>query len=143
MHLILLLLFCFFVYFFVVSTSTLKFFSGWWFLIDAISVHPGQITALHIILGIMGTISLIMVNSVTQAQVYNNIHSSDQQFDKEKSKNLCLLYAIYLDKWRCCIQWWLHGSQRCPHLDIRRLRAWFCCNHCSCLDHDSIFQCRA
>lgn len=42
---------------------------GWWILIDAISVYPSETTALHIILGIMGTISLVMVNSVTQAQV--------------------------------------------------------------------------
>lgn len=49
----------------------LQFFSGWWFLIDAISVY-GQTTALQIVLGVMGTISLVMVNSVTQAQVNTN-----------------------------------------------------------------------
>lgn len=49
-----------------------QFFTGWWILIDAISVHPHSTTALHIILGIMGTISLVMVNSVTQAQVSRN-----------------------------------------------------------------------
>lgn len=51
------------------------FFSGWWFLIDAISTHPGETKAIHIILGIMGTISLVMVNSVTQAQI-----NGDTQF---------------------------------------------------------------
>jgi len=47
----------------------LLFFTGWWFIIDAITVHPGAIHAIHIILGILGTVSLIMVNSVTQAQI--------------------------------------------------------------------------
>lgn len=49
----------------------LQFFTGWWFLIDAISVYPEERNVLQIILGIMGTISLVMVNSVTQAQVRN------------------------------------------------------------------------
>ncbi|XP_055325222.1 transmembrane protein 50A [Sitodiplosis mosellana] len=48
------------------------FFTGWWFLIDAISVY-GETTALQIILGIMGTASLIMVNSVSQAQINGDV----------------------------------------------------------------------
>lgn len=48
----------------------IQFFSGWWFLIDALSQYPAAIDATHIILGILGTISLFMVNSVTQAQVF-------------------------------------------------------------------------
>lgn len=48
---------------------TLQFFTGWWFLIDALTLHSEAIDATHIILGILGTISLFMVNSVTQAQV--------------------------------------------------------------------------
>lgn len=55
-------------WFILFPLSHTQFFSGWWFLIDAISVY-GAISAAHIILGILGTISLIMVNSVTQAQV--------------------------------------------------------------------------
>ncbi|XP_031631362.1 transmembrane protein 50A [Contarinia nasturtii] len=49
------------------------FFTGWWFLIDAISVHPEQTRVIHILLGIMGTISLVMVNSVTQAQISGDV----------------------------------------------------------------------
>jgi len=45
------------------------FFTGWWFLIDALTIHSDSIDATHIILGILGTISLFMVNSVTQAQL--------------------------------------------------------------------------
>lgn len=51
--------------------SVFQFFTGWWILIDAWAVYPGYLHAVHIILGILGTISLIMVNSVTQAQVKN------------------------------------------------------------------------
>lgn len=65
----------------------MQFFSGWWFLIDAISTHPGETKAIHIILGIMGTISLVMVNSVTQAQVnrgciktYRHINDGNRLF---------------------------------------------------------------
>lgn len=36
------------------------------------SMPDGKIDAIHIILGILGTVSLFMVNSVTQAQV--NVH---------------------------------------------------------------------
>lgn len=46
-----------------------QFFSGWWFLIDAMSLYPHSMNAIHVVLGILGTISLFMVNSVTQAQV--------------------------------------------------------------------------
>jgi len=49
------------------------FFSGWWFMIDAISVYPNSIFASYIILGILGTVSLIMVNSVTQAQINGDV----------------------------------------------------------------------
>ncbi|KAJ6641708.1 Transmembrane protein [Pseudolycoriella hygida] len=45
------------------------FFTGWWFLIDALTMNSQAIDATHIILGILGTISLFMVNSVTQAQL--------------------------------------------------------------------------
>lgn len=56
------------------SLQFFQFFTGWWFFIDAISVYSGAIHAVHILLGILGTVSLIMVNSVTQAQV-NHIYS--------------------------------------------------------------------
>lgn len=59
----------------------LQFFLGWWLLIDAISVYPHYTSAAHIILGILGTVSLVMVNSVSQAQVnyfISLLHGSNQ-----------------------------------------------------------------
>ncbi|XP_044746694.1 transmembrane protein 50A [Coccinella septempunctata] len=41
---------------------------GWWIIIDASSVHPGSITFGYHLCGILGTVSLVMVNSVTNAQ---------------------------------------------------------------------------
>lgn len=48
----------------------LQFFAGWWAIIDASSVHTGILPGYHMC-GVVGTISLIMVNSVSNAQVIN------------------------------------------------------------------------
>uniref|UniRef100_A0A6M2DGM9 Putative conserved plasma membrane protein n=1 Tax=Xenopsylla cheopis TaxID=163159 RepID=A0A6M2DGM9_XENCH len=53
----------------------LLFFSGWWILIDAASVYPGSLSAAHHICGVFGTISLFMVNSVSNAQVLGDAYS--------------------------------------------------------------------
>lgn len=42
---------------------------GWWILIDAASVYHGSVAAGFHMCGVAGTVSLIMVNSVTNAQV--------------------------------------------------------------------------
>lgn len=62
-------------------------------MIDAISVYPGSIGAGHIILGILGTISLIMVNSVTQAQVHL-VKYSEMWHDKTD-----YFQCYFPDKW--------------------------------------------
>lgn len=51
---------------------TLIFFQfsvGWWILIDAASVYPHEIVAGYHMCGVVGTLSLLMVNSVSNAQV--------------------------------------------------------------------------
>lgn len=58
---------------FWVRFSRAQFFTGWWFLIDAIALYPHSMDAIHVILGILGTISLFMVNSVTQAQLNGDV----------------------------------------------------------------------
>ncbi|ENN74538.1 transmembrane protein 50B [Dendroctonus ponderosae] len=45
----------------------LLFFTGWWIIIDSETVHPGQIPAGYWMCGVAGTVSLIMVNSVSNA----------------------------------------------------------------------------
>lgn len=47
----------------------LQFFTGWWFIIDAASVYPGNLPNAAHVCGVMATLSLVMVNSVTNAQV--------------------------------------------------------------------------
>ncbi|KAG5891660.1 hypothetical protein JTB14_020078 [Gonioctena quinquepunctata] len=49
------------------------FFTGWWAVIDAASVH-GKILAGYHMCGIVGTISLIMVNSVSNAQMRGDVY---------------------------------------------------------------------
>ncbi|KAK9872535.1 hypothetical protein WA026_018000 [Henosepilachna vigintioctopunctata] len=44
------------------------FFVGWWIVIDATWVYSGSIIFGYQLCGVIGTISLIMVNSVTNAQ---------------------------------------------------------------------------
>jgi hypothetical protein len=42
---------------------------GWWIIIDAASVYPGTVVAGYHMCGVVGTISLIMINSVSNAQM--------------------------------------------------------------------------
>lgn len=44
------------------------FFTGWWFIIDAEVKYDNSIKAAHVC-GVMATLSLIMINSVSNAQV--------------------------------------------------------------------------
>ncbi|KAL4705351.1 hypothetical protein ACJJTC_006837, partial [Scirpophaga incertulas] len=44
-----------------------EFFTGWWFIIDAEVKYDNSIKAAHVC-GVMATISLIMINSVSNAQ---------------------------------------------------------------------------
>ncbi|XP_050294493.1 transmembrane protein 50A [Anthonomus grandis grandis] len=45
------------------------FFTGWWIIIDSATKDPGLIPAGYWMCGVAGTISLIMVNSVSNAQM--------------------------------------------------------------------------
>lgn len=47
----------------------LQFFTGWWIIIDSATVLPGHIPAGYWMCGVAGTLSLIMVNSISNAQV--------------------------------------------------------------------------
>lgn len=46
-----------------------QFFSGWWIIIDTASVYPKSFNFSYYICGILGTISFIMVNAVTNEMV--------------------------------------------------------------------------
>ncbi|GBP55570.1 Transmembrane protein 50B [Eumeta japonica] len=46
----------------------LLFFSGWWFIIDTASVYPHNLPPASYVCGVFGTLSLVMVNSVSNAQ---------------------------------------------------------------------------
>ncbi|KAJ8968319.1 hypothetical protein NQ317_007390 [Molorchus minor] len=48
--------------------SGFLFFAGWWIIIDAASVHK-DVLAGHHMCGVVGTLSLIMVNSISNAQM--------------------------------------------------------------------------
>lgn len=45
------------------------FFVGWWFIIDAHSKYPEEMSYAFHLCGVFGTLSLFMVNSVTNAQI--------------------------------------------------------------------------
>jgi len=49
--------------------SGFLFFMGWWIIIDAASVYSGSVAAGYHMCGVVGTLSLVMVNSVTNAQI--------------------------------------------------------------------------
>ncbi|XP_054262215.1 transmembrane protein 50A [Macrosteles quadrilineatus] len=51
------------------------FFSGWWFMIDANAKYPSSIDGLYHVWGIVGTISLFMINMVSNAQVRGDAYS--------------------------------------------------------------------
>lgn len=45
------------------------FFVGWWIIIDANAKYPSEIANAYHVCGVFGTISLFMVNSVSNAQI--------------------------------------------------------------------------
>ncbi|XP_076247236.1 transmembrane protein 50A [Calliopsis andreniformis] len=45
------------------------FFVGWWFIIDAHAKYPAEMSNAYHVCGIFSTISLFMINSVTNAQI--------------------------------------------------------------------------
>ncbi|XP_063538118.1 transmembrane protein 50A-like isoform X2 [Cydia strobilella] len=45
------------------------YFTGWWFIIDSASKYPNEQPSAAYACGVMATISLIMVNSVSNGQV--------------------------------------------------------------------------
>ncbi|XP_012167809.1 transmembrane protein 50A isoform X2 [Bombus vosnesenskii] len=45
------------------------FFVGWWFIIDANAKYPSEMSKAYYVCGVFGTISLFMINSVTNAQM--------------------------------------------------------------------------
>lgn len=49
--------------------SGFLFFTGWWIIIDSATVLPGHIPAGYWMCGVAGTLSLIMVNSISNAQM--------------------------------------------------------------------------
>lgn len=48
------------------------FFIGWWFIIDANAKYPGEMSKAYHVCGVFGTISLFMINFVTNAQMQND-----------------------------------------------------------------------
>ncbi|CAH0552094.1 unnamed protein product [Brassicogethes aeneus] len=49
--------------------SGFLFFAGWWTIIDAASVYQGKVEAGYHMCGVFGTLSLIIVNSLSNAQI--------------------------------------------------------------------------
>lgn len=48
----------------------MQFFAGWWILIDAMAIdEKHHITTGHVFIGVFGTISLFMVNTVKNSHV--------------------------------------------------------------------------
>lgn len=45
------------------------FFVGWWFIIDANAKYPDEMSKAYHVCGVFGTISLFMINSVSNAQI--------------------------------------------------------------------------
>ncbi|KAK9298396.1 hypothetical protein QLX08_008200 [Tetragonisca angustula] len=51
------------------------FFVGWWFIIDANAKYPDEMSKAYHVCGVFGTISLFMINSVTNAQMRGDTFS--------------------------------------------------------------------
>ncbi|XP_008559668.1 transmembrane protein 50A [Microplitis demolitor] len=51
------------------------FFTGWWFIIDAHAQYPEEMSGAYHVCGIFGTISLFMINSVTNAQIRGDAYN--------------------------------------------------------------------
>ena len=45
------------------------FFVGWWIVIDAQAKYPSEMLNVYHLCGVLGTLSLFMINSVTNAQI--------------------------------------------------------------------------
>uniref|UniRef100_A0A182KAJ1 Transmembrane protein 50A n=1 Tax=Anopheles christyi TaxID=43041 RepID=A0A182KAJ1_9DIPT len=50
--------------------AALLFFSGWWIIIDIASVYPKTFSFSYYICGILGTISFIMVNAISNDMLH-------------------------------------------------------------------------
>lgn len=63
--------------------SGFLFFSGWWFLIDAMAIDPKhQITTGQVFVGIFGTVSFFMVNTVKNSHINENSDESGARIAK-------------------------------------------------------------
>ncbi|XP_011497015.1 PREDICTED: transmembrane protein 50A [Ceratosolen solmsi marchali] len=51
------------------------FFLGWWLIIDVHAKYPNEISNVYHICGIFGTFSLLMVNSVSNAQIRDDAYN--------------------------------------------------------------------
>ncbi|XP_076662075.1 transmembrane protein 50A [Halictus rubicundus] len=55
------------------------FFIGWWFIIDAHAKYPSEMKNTYHLLGVFGTLSFVMVNSVTNAQIRGDGYNGDNR----------------------------------------------------------------
>ncbi|XP_030375718.1 transmembrane protein 50A [Scaptodrosophila lebanonensis] len=70
----------------------LLFFTGWWILIDAMSGESGrQITTGHVFIGIFGTLSLFMVNTVKNSHI-----SEDNTSERARLAKIWLLVGFVI-----------------------------------------------
>uniref|UniRef100_A0A1B6KPN3 Transmembrane protein 50A n=1 Tax=Graphocephala atropunctata TaxID=36148 RepID=A0A1B6KPN3_9HEMI len=51
------------------------FFTGWWLMIDANAKYPENVNGAYHICGVIGTVSLFMINAVSNAQVRGDSYS--------------------------------------------------------------------
>jgi len=51
------------------------FFTGWWFMIDANAKYPTSVAGAYHVCGVVGTISLYMINAVSNAQMRGDSYS--------------------------------------------------------------------
>ncbi|KAJ1525429.1 hypothetical protein ONE63_010242 [Megalurothrips usitatus] len=51
------------------------FFMGWWFIIDAQSVYPENMSHAYHVCGVFGTLSLFMINAVSNAQMRGDAYN--------------------------------------------------------------------
>ncbi|XP_053978839.1 transmembrane protein 50A [Hylaeus anthracinus] len=50
---------------------------GWWLMIDAHAKYPSEMLNQYHVCGVFGTISLVMVNSVSNAQIRGDVFSGE------------------------------------------------------------------
>lgn len=53
--------------------SGILFFTGWWLMIDAIMVYPEAVNSTYLICGIIGTVSMVMVNIIPSTELYEGL----------------------------------------------------------------------